>query len=248
MSNEETDHIPPMIPERDELSNHQRQSSGRQTKSPDTNGTGLGARLLIMIALVIGVAACAWAFQLQEQLQKADKLLYQNEARIKDLEDRLSDTDESVNQSSVTLQVKIKELYNEVDKLWASAWRKNKANISTNKNLVATNAKKLISYKKLLDGQLAVSTSDKKKITADIDRLNKLAKSISQMSQNQTYLEKLADQFNKLNLDSEQLKKRVTTNEEWVDSINGFRKQVNRNINNLQQSVGQLQQRVPPPP
>ena len=142
----------------------------------------------------------------------------------------------------------ILELYNEVDKLWASAWRKNKANISTNKNLVATNAKKLISYKKLLDGQLAVSTSDKKKITADIDRLNKLAKSISQMSQNQTYLEKLADQFNKLNLDSEQLKKRVTTNEEWVDSINGFRKQVNRNINNLQQSVGQLQQRVPPPP
>ena len=68
------------------------------------------------------------------------------------------------------------------------------------------------------------------------------------MSENQRQLEKLGDQLHKLNLDSAQLKKRVTTNEEWVESINGFRKQVNRNMNSLQQSVGQLQGTTAPTP
>jgi chromosome segregation ATPase len=251
MSDQDTDHIPSMIPERDELSSYQRQNSGRQAKKPSAGGAGLLARLFITVALVAGAAACAWAFQLQEQLQKSDKLLFQYEARIKDLEDRLSDTDESVSQSSVTMQVKIKELYSEVDKLWASAWRKNKANITTNKKIAATNAANLKNYKKSLDTQVATSKSNNSKLVAvsgRVDKLDKLAGSISQMSENQRQLEKLGDQLHKLNLASAQLKKRVTTNEEWVESINGFRKQVNRNMNSLKQSVGQLQGSAAPAP
>lgn len=244
MSDQDTDHISSIIPERDELSGHQRQNAGRQAKKPSAGGAGFLARLFIAVALVAGAAACAWAFQLQGQLEKSDKLLFQYEARIKDLEDRLSDTDESVSQSSVTMQVKIKELYSEVDKLWASAWRKNKANISSNKKAAATNSANLKNYKKSLDSQVATSKSNGSKVATIInrvDKLDKLAGSISQMSENQRQLEKLGDQLHKLNLDSAQLKKRVSTNEEWVESINGFRKQVNRNINSLQKSVGALQ-------
>jgi chromosome segregation ATPase len=244
MSDQDPDHIDSIIPERDELASYQRPNSGRQAKKPSAGGAGLLARLFITVALVAGAVACAWAFQLQEQLQKADKLLSQYETRIKDLEDRLSDTDESVSQSSVTLQVKIKELYSEVDKLWASAWRKNKANIAANKKAAATNSANLTNYKKSLDGQLATSKSNAGKLAAvstRVDKLDALAGSISQMAENQRELEKLGDQLHKLNMDAAQLNKRVTTNEEWVESINGFRKQMNRNINSLQQSVGQLQ-------
>lgn len=244
MSDQDSDHIPSIIPERDELASYQRQKNSRpKSDNGSTGGAGIFARLFITVALIAGAVACAWAFQLQAQLERAGALLNQYEKRIADLEDRLSDTDESVSQSGVAMQVKIKELYFEVDKLWASAWRKNKADIDANKNSAASNTANLKTQKKTQKEQLAKLVS----VDARLDKLDKLTGSISQMSENRRQLEKLGDQLYSLNLDYAQLKKRVSTNEEWVESINGFRKQVNRNMSHLQQSVGQLQGEEPLP-
>jgi chromosome segregation ATPase len=250
MNDQDSDQIESIIPERDEVASYQRQKSTRSKSEASSSGGGAGllARLVITMGLVVGVVACAWVYQLQLELQRADILMLQYEKRISDLEERLSDTDESVNQSGVAIQVKIKTLFSEVDKLWASAWRKNKADIAANKRLVIASASALKVQKNALAtqtknvaSQADILTSVDKRVT----QLDKLTAPLSQMTAkataNQRQLEKLGDQMYRLNLDFALLTKRVSTNEEWVESINGFRKQVNRNMNNLQQSVGRLQ-------
>jgi thiazole synthase len=53
--------------------------------------------------------ACAWAFQLQQQLELANTQMDRYAKRIVDLEDRLSDTDEGLSQNTAAMAVKIKE-------------------------------------------------------------------------------------------------------------------------------------------
>jgi chromosome segregation ATPase len=58
-------------------------------------------------------------------------------------------------------------------------------------------------------------------------------------------VERVADTLNRINLDLAKLNKRVQSNEEWLNSINAFRKQVNASLNELQGSVRTLQATTP---
>jgi hypothetical protein len=58
---------------------------------------------------------------------------------------------------------------------------------------------------------------------------------------NQSEVERVADTLNRINLDLAKLGKRVEANEEWVGSINAFRKQVNANLAELQSTVRSMQ-------
>ncbi len=53
----------------------------------------------------------------------------------------------------------------------------------------------------------------------------------------QANLERLADNVNKANLDRAAMKQRVTSNEEWIESINAFRRQVNASISRLEDQL-----------
>ncbi|EAW39379.1 hypothetical protein MGP2080_07434 [marine gamma proteobacterium HTCC2080] len=75
-------------------------------------GMGLLARLVLTVALVVAAVSCAWAWQLQEILDKsvADGAVVAG--RVADLEALLSDTDESVEKSAAALGAQL----NVVDK------------------------------------------------------------------------------------------------------------------------------------
>ena len=73
------------------------------------------------------------------------------------------------------------------------------------------------------------------KVAGDLERLSKTAKDA------QINMERIADNVNKANLDRAALTKRVATNEEWIESINAFRKQVNGNINRLETQLRSMQ-------
>ncbi|WP_100640704.1 hypothetical protein [Alteromonas facilis] len=98
-----------------------------------TSGGGSGlAVFALLLALGAGGAAGYLYTQLQAQLATAQAA----EARIADLENRLSATGEEMGESTVALQVKVSELSNraeelwdQMDKLWASAWRRNQKEI-----------------------------------------------------------------------------------------------------------------------
>jgi chromosome segregation ATPase len=250
MTDDSHDHIPPIIPARDEVVARS-QNPSRKRQQPASKGgaaTGLWARLFIVLSLVVAAVATGWAWQLQQQLQVAETSLANYGERIADLEDRLSDTDEGVNQSGAAMAVKIKELYSEVDKLWASAWRKNKAKIADlekasgkHSSELATLGKTDKAYSSQLKA-LAVDMQKFKAVAGDLERLVQSAQA------NETQLEKLGDDVNRMGLEYAKLQKRVTTNEEWVDSINGFRKQVNRSLSELNARLSELQGGAPSTP
>lgn len=251
MSNDDIDHVPSITATRDGQPSRAR-TSARSTKpvgkgrGPDRTpssggGAGIFTRLFITVALVVAAVACAWAWQLQQELQSSAEILAQYEQRIGDLEDRLSDTDEGLSQNTATMAVKIKELYSEVDKLWASAWRKNKAKIealekqsASNTKIVASTAKSLAADQALLKS-VSGDISKLKKVAGDLDRLMVSGKS------NQAEVERVADSLNRINLEYAKLNKRVLANEEWVGSINAFRRQVNSTLTRLQASIRTLE-------
>ncbi|MCZ6830367.1 MAG: hypothetical protein O7F73_12425 [Gammaproteobacteria bacterium] len=248
--NEESlDHIPPIIPTRDEVVSRKsrKNKSARDRRTSQVSGTGLWTRLFITLSIVVAAVACAWAWQLQQELDRAEAVQVDYASRITDLEDRLSDTDEGVTQSSAAMAVKIKELYSEVDKLWASAWRRNKAKIAELEKSASAQGSQLATLSKTdkdysaqlqkLGNELEALNS----VAGDLERLVKTARA------SESQMEKLGDDVNRMTLEMAKLKKRVTTNEEWVESINGFRKQVNRTLAQLQAQLATLRGGGPAP-
>jgi phosphate uptake regulator len=216
MPNDDLDHIPSIVPSRDSETRFATPSSqprgakasrgggngGSRTPSGGGAGAGIWARLFLTIALVVAAVACAWAWQLQEQLEQSGHIMERYETRISDLEDRLSDTDEGLSQNTATMAVKIKELYSEVDKLWASAWRKNKAKIEALEKSSKTQSNKLASAEKSLGtarSQLKAASGDiakLKSVAGDLDRL------LTSSKASQAEVERVADDLNRISLDN----------------------------------------------
>ncbi|RDV24497.1 hypothetical protein DXV75_13830 [Alteromonas aestuariivivens] len=134
------------LDEEDRRSYQQKKHSAAPApKSPDSmtspgtvsaqksGGNGLWITLVAVIALA-GCVGCYYLYTLLEQ-QKAEALSADN--RIAQLERKLSATGEEIGESTVALQVKVteltektNELWDQMDKLWASAWRRNQQEIS----------------------------------------------------------------------------------------------------------------------
>ncbi len=240
--------IPPIVPARDEVASRQNarnSSRGRRNGKAAGGGAGLLARLFITVALAAAGVACAWAWQLQQELDGAEDLLARYEARIRDLEDRLSDTDEGMNQSAAAMAVKIKELYSEVDKLWASAWRRNKASVEDlQKSRDALNSKvaTLTQTDSAYSNQLQELGSDIQKLRAVASDLERL---VTTADANQALLERLGDDVSRATLELARVQKRMDTTEEWQASVDGFRKQVNQSLIQLRQSVNSAPSSAP---
>ena len=135
MSHDDLDHIPSIVPTRDggpppgpgrprpgKASSAQRPAV---PKGPATVSAGAGpmARVFIALALVVAAVACAWAWQLQQALQESAAREQDYASRIGDLEARLSDTDQGMNQNAEVQAAKIRELDTEVRKLWDNVWK-----------------------------------------------------------------------------------------------------------------------------
>lgn len=257
MAQDDLDHMPSIVPSRDAGTHHDTaksrgskpDKSGGKSQPPKGSGGNGGsgggagwlARALIAVALIAAGGACYWAFQLQEQLQQANAQMERYAKRIGDLEARLSDTDEGLSQNTEAMAVKIKELFSEVDKLWASAWRRNKASIEELEKTSVSQVRKVAAAEKTIaanETQLKSAASDiarLKSVAGDLERLMASARA------NQTEVERVADSLNRMNVELTKLNKRVGDNEEWVNSINSFRAQINRTISELQASVRNLQ-------
>lgn len=91
-----------------------------------------------VIAFMFAVAALGVNVFLYKQIEAEQKRANAAETRILSLEDKISATGEEIGNSTVALQVKVTELTNksnelwdQMDKLWASAWRRNQQDIKS---------------------------------------------------------------------------------------------------------------------
>jgi chromosome segregation ATPase len=254
MSHDDIDHIPAIVPTRD--SEHRRppgkagatkgNSVGGRRPPVDKAARGAGGpailgRLVLTVALVIAAVACTWAWQLQQQLKLADKQMQDYAQRIGDLEDRLSDTDEGMSQNAAVQAAKIRELDSEVRKLWDNVWKQTKERLAKLEQQSASQGKTLGSAEK----SLATTQAELKSAAVDIARLKAVADDLERLMASartsQAEVERVADTLNGINLDLAKLNKRVQGNEEWIGSVNAFRKQANAKLVELQSAVRALQ-------
>jgi chromosome segregation ATPase len=255
MSNDDLDHIPSIVPTRDEAPQRNsgklksdgsdRGRSSKLKKQPpsqgESRGTGVLTLAFLFIALLVAVLACAWSWQLQNQLQEATDQMADYAVRIGDLEARLSDTDEGMNQSAAVQAVKIAELETEVRKLWDNVWKETKDRLGKLEAASASQGKSI----KGVEGSMSNAQSQLKAAAADIAKLKSvggdLARLMSSAKANQAEVERVADSLNQVNLSLAKLDKRVAGNEEWVRAVNVFRAQVNTSLRELQGTVRTLQ-------
>jgi chromosome segregation ATPase len=252
MSNDDLDHIPSIVPARDgPLERGVAKSRGNNSdparkagskKSAESAGaSNTVARLVTATALVAASVACVWGWQLRGQLAETQEQIEQYATRIGDLEARLSDTDQGMNQNAEVQAVKIAELEKEVRKLWDNVWKESKERLA---KLEATATAQEKGIKTAQTG-VANLQSQSKEATAQVARLSDdiaelksisgdLARLMTGAKANQTEVERVADSLNRINLTLAKLENRVAGNEEWVASINAFRKQVNTSLVELQ--------------
>ena len=218
---------------------------GRSSRpAPQGAGMGVLARLILTVALVVAAVACAWAWQLQMALDQsvADGAVVAG--RVADLEALLSDTDESVEKSAAALGAQLNVVDKETRRL-EQRRREMDSKISKLEKASAATQTDVGKLQTLAAGQgksLASMESDLaslKRVAGDLERLSKTAMDA------QANLERLADNVNKANLERAAMNQRVTSNEEWIESINAFRRQVNASISRLEAEI-RSSQGVPP--
>lgn len=165
-------------------------STGTKTKPQNAKSSG-GSSFLISLTLLLALAASGGCYFLYDLSQKQQALLADAESRIEQLENKLSATGEEIGESTVALQVKVTELSNktgelweQMDKLWASAWRRNQKEISD------------LSAK--VDGNKASFNESLSQVARNADQQK------TQLSALQTQLSAVADDLLALNVRMEQ--------------------------------------------
>jgi chromosome segregation ATPase len=252
MPQDDLDFIPSIVPTRDgepQLTparprsnvNERNLKNGRRQRDEKTGGAGWLSRLFIAVALLVAAAACGWAWQLQARLQHADEQLANYATRIGDLESRLSDTDEGMNQSAETQAAKLGKLDAEVRTLWNNVSKESKDRFTKLETTSASQDKSI----KGVEASVASTQAQLKDATAEIANLKSvsgdLARLMTSAKANQAEVERIADSLNRIELSLAKLDKRVAGNEDWVGSVNAFRKQVNTSLSEIQATIRSMQ-------
>jgi hypothetical protein len=197
--NEPLPDVPEMVPDRDDFDSYPRKQKPKAKGRDSDNGYApqkSGSSPLVYVVGLVAIAAAAWAGYLHTQLLSATE-------RVVALEERLSTTDQSVNQSSVALQVKIQEvdaavmqlrdetlkkMSGQIDRQSAQIAAVEKSAKSTQAALAATDQrvseqnKTLDSTRAQIDKTVASIDASKQKIDqhqASIDSLSNKVKSVS---------------------------------------------------------------------
>ncbi|MBU3023174.1 hypothetical protein [Aestuariibacter sp. A3R04] len=113
------------------------QPTGAASSNSVAAGNSSSGTIWAVLALLIALGGCGGCYYLYSQLLLQQAEAEKAENRIAQLERKLSATGEEMGESTVALQVKVgeltdksNELWDQMDKLWASAWRRNQKEIT----------------------------------------------------------------------------------------------------------------------
>ena len=146
-----------------------------------------------------------------------------------------------MSQNAAVQAAKLKELDSEVRKLWDNVWARTKERLAALEASSTSQGKKVASAEQSLasvESQLEGAAADiakLKSVASDLDRLMTSARA------NQSEVERVADTLNRINLDIAKLNNRIQANEESVQSIDAFRRQMMASLTELQAAVRILQ-------
>jgi uncharacterized protein HemX len=173
------ENIPSITPAQDEVASFRR--SGRSDSPKQSNFNGLLVFVIVLMAIMMGIGGYT-LYEVQERLERSNKLLEQGQENTRQLDSRLAATGTDVSKTLLDLQAQVNTNFTEIDKLWSVSHRQNKPDIQKNVRAIAG-----------LKGDLGV------KITSMTLSVNKMS------SQYQGMLEKLSGFEEGLLQDNEEL-------------------------------------------
>tara|TARA_B110000196_G_scaffold297255_1_gene288196 strand:- start:3642 stop:4259 length:618 start_codon:yes stop_codon:yes gene_type:complete len=180
-------------------------------------------KAFLLLMPYVALAATAWYFY-QQQINVTSSLESSSQ-RIQQLENQLSATGEEMGESTIALKVKLEAigektelLLSEMDKLWASAWRKNQKEI---KELNSTSIKIVQQQDKTIEAMSLQSNTInelKDKITATEFSVNSVSEQIMALNSVKTEIKSLSSALSTLDAnaksrDKQQMFTATTVNE-----------------------------------
>lgn len=208
-------------------------------------------RIVLLAIIAALVAVGIWAVELQKSLQDSRATLAGYNQVIGQLKAQLSVTDESVNQTSAQAEDKLKELDSEIRKLWDNVWKRAKTRIDQNEASLKSLKAQQASFLKTLNAQTGAIKNFDEKLGAYQQSLNTLTAQANLIPDNQqkiaaaqksisnliTELETLKGSVKALRADQTVLAAQSSEFEEWVDSFNGYRRQVTQKLYEIEQAL-----------
>ncbi len=236
----------PLIADRAETPTRAK-SFGKVKKVPAQSSSGT-VKLMLLLAVIGVVGLAAWIAQLQKQLIASNDMLGEYQQKVIALENRLSITDESMLQSDSQFQDKVRFLDLEVRKLWDNVWKKTKADLAEHDKQLAAQKKQIAAQNTAIANLKKINASNTQKLNTTNIAISALDEQLDVASDNSAAITQFKAQLNGVtksleslqksngSLTSEQqdLLKRVQETEEWVDSFNGYRREVNQKLLALQ--------------
>jgi chromosome segregation ATPase len=224
-----------IVPDRDDAATYHRQKQNRpkaKEETADESGGGGGVLVYVLGALILALGG--FAGFLYQQLTLAQE-------RVGALEQRLSMTDESVNQSSVSMQVKLKELDESFAKMRDETLKGFKAQVDRQGTQLEGLDKASKSAQAAL-GKLGQRADEHDKGLADTRaQVEKIPPTIEQakrkLDEHDAAFAAVNGKVKALTDTQAKHEGRLNNNDEWVESVNTFRKQMNREIVNIKQQV-----------
>jgi chromosome segregation ATPase len=157
--------------------------------------------LTLIIAITLGLSI-TWFYQ---EHSKSQELMLQYQQRITLLEQQLSATGEEMGESTVAMKVRLEtltdkseKLWQEMDKLWASAWRRNQSDIKTLRSTSVKHQQKTSDSIQKLSTTLTAIDQLKEKITASDLKINALGDNLTALNAMNAELEKLKSELSSL--------------------------------------------------
>jgi len=194
-----------------------------------------GSSFLSIVALMLGLAGLGAAGFLYTEGQKINAELAAAEQRIVQLEKRFEMSGEESAASVEVLSAKVKENLSEIKKLWGVSFDTNRKSIAANKAAADSAKKEVAALSKKVSGV----ESSLKKVAALESDLAKLKESTASASRDtQDKVASLERQLSSVRAD---LTARVGANEEAVQSIDTYRRTVNKDLVQLRDAIRSLQ-------
>lgn len=253
MNNRTEENIPSIVLDKDDVDSYRStKSAGKSTikttnvqpVAPQAKAKTSGFLIFTSLLIYLLVGTASWWFYQENTKNKA--LLASSDARIAELENQLSATGEEMGESTIALKAKLEgiikktdTLWTEMDKLWASAWRKNQSEI---KALYAQNENQAdINEKNKIASNTVTSLIKEMQENHKISELNivSLTENLNNVNQLRDELQQLNNQYIALESKSSE---RDTSQLEVATNLN----QLEMSVQVLMEKVERMQQSIKP--
>ena len=207
-----------------------RRPTASATQSPVARPVVVKSKLapVAFFFALVGIAAAGFAYW---QLMLTQQTLAQADQRIADLESKFELSDDETNASTETMQAKLKWADSEIRKLWGVSHDTNRKAIAANKEAIEKTEKIAKQASQDVDKKVQQAI---KNVNAELKLLSDLVEaqqlSLTSIENAQAKFSSQAQTINQKLAELEKLEQRVKTNEQAIEAIDAFRRNVNQQI------------------